>query len=157
MKKLLTFLILLWVVPALAAPPNQIRESVGVCDYAHTSNCIKPNADGSITASTGPPATANYTNKSGAITLGGTAQTLSAINTTRKRIIIENPCTATSQGIATAENLFINFTTAASIAGGNSFELVACGSFDSGSGPVSTELISVIAATTNHKWIAKEQ
>lgn len=156
MKKLLIFL-LLWAAPALADPPNQIRESVGVCDYAHTANCIKPNSDGSITANTGAPAAASYTDKSGAITLGGTAQTLSAINTSRKRIIIENPCTATSQGIATAENLFINFTTAATTAGGNSFELVACGSFDSGSGPVSTELISVIAATTNHKWIAKEQ
>jgi hypothetical protein len=103
------------------------------------------------------PQLASFTDKSGAITAGGTSQTLAAINTVRKRILIVNPCTATSQNIATAESLFINFTSAASPTAGGSVELAPCGSYDSGAGPVTTELIAVNAATTAHKWTAKEQ
>lgn len=103
------------------------------------------------------PNVASFTNRSGNVTVGGTAQTLAIANTSRKRIQIENPCSATTQNIVTAESLFINFTTAASGSAGNSIELVPCGSYDSGSGPVTGELISVVAATTSHRWIAKEQ
>ncbi len=103
------------------------------------------------------PQLASFTDKSGAMTTGGTHQTLAAINAARKRIVIVNPCTATSQNIGTAESLFINFTSAASPTAGGSIELAPCGSYDSGSGPVTTELIDVNAATTAHKFSAKEQ
>lgn len=103
------------------------------------------------------PLQGSFTDRSGSISVGGTSQTLAALNANRKRIVIQNPCTATSQGIGTAENLFLNFTSAATTAGGNSLELQPCGSYDSGFGPVTTEAITVIAATTNHKYVAKEE
>lgn len=102
------------------------------------------------------PSTGTYTNRSSTIATGGTSQTLAAVNATRKQLIIQNPCTAAEQGIATAEDLAINFTSAASVTGGASIILAPCGSYDSGIGPVTTELVTVVAATTAHKFIAKE-
>ena len=99
---------------------------------------------------------ASFTDRSGSITTGGTSQQLAAINANRKRIIIENPASATGQNIATAESLFINFTTAAGVNNGTSIELIPGGTFDSGSGPVSTQAITVNAATIGHVYIAKE-
>lgn len=97
--------------------------------------------------------------KGGAITLGGTAQTLAAVNSSRKGIIIQNPCTATEQGIAVAENLYINFTAAATVStSANVAVLPPCSSFALGlnNGVITTELISVNAATTAHIWYSKE-
>jgi hypothetical protein len=102
------------------------------------------------------PTRGTFTDRSGSITLGNTAQTLAAVNANRNRIMIVNPATAASQGIATSESLFINFTSAAVVNGVGSIELTPGGSFDNAAGPVSTELISVIAATTGHCFTAKE-
>lgn len=89
------------------------------------------------------------TNRSGTITAGGTAQTLAAINAARRYLLVENPCAQT-------ESLWINFTTAA-VTSQPSVEIAPCGSFlMSASNFVSTELISVIATTTSHPFIAKE-
>ena len=101
-----------------------------------------------------PPHT--FTDKSGTIATGGTHQTLAAINASRHRIIIQNPLTATGQGILTAESLFINFTSNAGINNGTSIELVPGAIYDSGVGPPTSELISVNATTTSHAYIAKE-
>lgn len=101
------------------------------------------------------PVLGTTTDKSGTISVGGTSQQLAAANASRRRLIIQNPCSSTTQGIATAESLFINFVSVAA-ATGTSFELTACGSFDMGSGPSSGEIVNVIAATTGHKYIAKE-
>lgn len=100
-----------------------------------------------------------FTDRSGSITTGGTSQTLAGANLARKRIIIQNPCTTGSEGIGSTENLFINFTSAATTAGGNSIELQPCTIWDSGPAPaqVTSEAITVIAATTGHKYVAKEQ
>ncbi len=103
------------------------------------------------------PHLSSMTNRSIALTTGGTSQQIAAANNARKRIIIMNPCTLTSQGIAVAENIFVNFTTAASATAGNSFELQPCGSYDSGQGPVTTEAVNVVAATTGHLIVSKEQ
>lgn len=121
-----------------------------------TTNAVHLIAGSAVIGSIAPQL-ASFTDKSGAITVGGTSQTLAAINAARKRILVTNPCTATSQNIATAESLFINFTSAASPTAGGSIELSPCGSYDSGSSVVTTELIAVNAATTAHKWTAKEQ
>ncbi len=110
-----------------------------------------------VTSSGISPLVGTFTDESGSVTLGGTSQTLAAANTSRKRIIIQNPLDATGQGIATAENLCINFTSAASASAGSSFCLLPGGSYDSEAGPVTSELITVVAATTGHKWAAKEQ
>lgn len=141
--------------PAVAQSPMQVIPGQQTCPGGGAPCTFAPFSP-TTPQPPQPPLQASFTDRSGSITLGGTAQTLAAINTARKRILIENPCTATSQGIATAESLFINFTSAAA-ANSTSIELTSCGSYDSGPGPVTTELISVIAPTTAHKWVAKEQ
>lgn len=137
------------VVCVLLALSGQVRSASDAQDV----NILRM---GGVAVGAGGILVASFTDRSGSISTGGTAQTLAAINTSRKRIIIENPCSLTSQGIAAAESLFINFTSAAA-ANSTSVELAPCGSYDSGSGPVTGELISVLGATTAHKWIAKEQ
>lgn len=84
------------------------------------------------------------------ITLGGTAQTLMASNTARRRLIIENPTNAPA-----GESIFINFGAVAA-ADETSIEITPAGWYDSGSGPVSNQSVSVIAATTGHEIVAKE-
>lgn len=101
------------------------------------------------------PLTGTLTNRSGTITSGGVSQTLAASNASRRYLLIQNPCSASSQGIATAESLFINFTSAAS-ATSASVELAPCGSYTTEAGPVTTELITVLGATTAHAFTAKE-
>ena len=93
----------------------------------------------------------------GAVATGGTSQQLmpSAASLSRRMVLIENPCSATSQGIAAAENLFVNFDgIAASTSNGKSLELAPCGSLLLQ--PVSTGQITVNAATTGHQFFAKE-
>lgn len=98
----------------------------------------------------------SYIDRSGKIATGGTSQKLMDSNGGRRRVIIENPQSATSQGIGTAENLFINFTLPASSTNGGSIELLPGGSYDSDSGPCTVEQINVVAATTGHQYMAKE-
>lgn len=98
------------------------------------------------------PNQGTYTDRSGTITLGGTSQTLMAANASRKRYVIENPSDAPS-----GESLFVNFTGAAdSPTALTSFEILPGGYIDSGAGPVSTQAITVNAASTGHVFIAKE-
>ncbi|MEJ0094579.1 MAG: hypothetical protein WDN46_14440 [Methylocella sp.] len=101
------------------------------------------------------PNVKTLTDRSGAVTTGGTSQTLVASVSARMTIFIENPCTAASQNITTAESLFINFTAAASTTAGGSIELAPCGVYSTGTGPVSTEAITVTATTAGHRWTAK--
>src|SRR6266699_6759087 len=86
-----------------SSPPTASNGAVAPVECDSTGS-VK--ISGSVTATAGVQQ-ASFTDKSGAVTAGGTAQTLSAINSSRKRVIVQNPCTAASQGIATAENLFI--------------------------------------------------
>ncbi len=99
---------------------------------------------------------ATFVNRSSSISVGGTSQTLAASNTNRRRIWIMNPSDAAGQGIATAESLYINFTTAAGVNNGTAIEINPGGWWDSGIGPTTTEAITVNAATTGHVFIAKE-
>lgn len=103
------------------------------------------------------PLAVTPTNDSLSLTTGGTAQTAIAANTTRKGCTVQNPATATDQGIATAENAYVNFTGTAAAAS-TSFELVpgqtiSCAPFGTG---VITAAVSVVAATTGHKLIINE-
>jgi hypothetical protein len=109
-----------------------------------------------VTAPALVPVRGTFTDRSGLIAVGGTSEQLAAANAVRNRIIIENPSTAAGQNIAAAEVLFINFTSAAGINNDTSLELLPGGWWDSGFGPVTTEAITVNAATTNHNYIAKE-
>jgi hypothetical protein len=87
------------------------------------------------------------TDRSGTITAGGTAQTLAAINANRVYLLIQN--------LDPAEDLWFNFTTAAVI-GEPSLKLTAGQAFTMEGSFVSTELVSIKAATTAHPFAAKE-
>lgn len=95
------------------------------------------------------PSNGVLTDRSGTITTGGTAQNAMAANSSRKYLLIRNPTTATAP-------LWFNFTTAAVVTGSPSIRLDPGDSFIMESGFVSTEAISVIAATTGHAFTAKE-
>lgn len=107
---------------------------------------------GTVTAN---PANGAFVNKSGTITLGGTAQNVLAINGARKQFLIQNPYTAAGQGIVAAESLFINFTGVANAAP-PSVEILPGGSFLSDNSPVTTQALSVFAATTGHAFTCWE-
>lgn len=93
------------------------------------------------------PIQGTFTDRSGTITLGGTAQTLAAANTSRHYLIVVND--------DTSETLWINFTTAA-VTSQPSIPIQPRGSYVLENSVISTELVSVIAATTSHAWTAKE-
>jgi len=92
------------------------------------------------------PGRGAVTNRSGTITAGGTAQTLAAVNASRKYLIIQN---------VSAGDLWINFTTTA-IVGQPSVKIGPDASFVMEASFVSTELISIIGATTGQAFAAKE-
>lgn len=128
---------------------NTGTNSVGTVGLNSGSNTI--GAVSSVTASA--------TGKGAAMTTGGTSQTLIASNVARKAFIVQNPCTAAEQGIVTAENLYINLTTASTTnSSANLAVLAPCSSFEMGigAGVVSTEAVTVNAATTAHVILSKE-
>lgn len=93
------------------------------------------------------------------LTTGGVDQTIAAASATRKALVIQNPCSATSQGIAAAENVFVNINAAATVSTNVNFaELAPCQSVTLMISPgyVDQEAIHVIAATTGHVIYAKE-
>lgn len=97
----------------------------------------------------------SLTDRSGTITTGGTKQTLAAANTSRKYLFIENPYALAAGTLNTAESLFINFTTDA-VKSQPSIEIPIGAAFVMEGSYVSTELVSVNAATTGHAFVAKE-
>lgn len=99
-------------------------------------------------------AATSFTDVSGSVIAGGTSQTLNAVNAARAKLIIQNPVSATEQGIATAENLYINFTSAAGATNG-SIILIPGQMFTLSGTLITGELITVNAATTGHKYTAK--
>lgn len=93
------------------------------------------------------PASGGVTDRSGAITVGGTQQTLAAVKLDRKYLLIQN--------VDASEEMWINFTTTA-VADKPSIKIPAGGGFVMEGSYVTSELVSVVAATTGHKWTAKE-
>lgn len=87
------------------------------------------------------------TNRSGTITSGGTAQTLAPIKSGRRYLFIQN--------VDASEDLWFNYTTAA-VVDQPSIRLRPGEAYENPDGFCSSELISVIAATTGHKFVAKE-
>lgn len=99
----------------------------------------------------------SWTDRSISLTTGGTSQTIISSNSSRHGYCINNPVSATEQGISTAEDIAINWTSAASLTSG-SFILPPGASWCEGqAGQVTTETVTVIAATTGHKIPAKER
>ena len=131
--------------------------AIGASAHAQSQTyiCIKTATGCQIVDSTHPiptgPVTVTPTVAGGTLTLasGGAASTLSASTTTARSCLIQNPSTATGQGIATAETIWVNYvTTATAASGGSSFEVVSGGNITT---PQTTLAVSWIAATTGHK------
>ncbi len=93
--------------------------------------------------------------RNGTLKLGGKTQELAPANGSRKYIIVQNPGTAAGQNLSAAESLFIRFGLNAGVNDGTSLEVLpgSCMEFDA---VVSTEAVSVNAATAGHRWIAVE-
>jgi hypothetical protein len=84
---------------------------------------------------------------------GGTDQIQLAANNQRTTVWIENYCSATTQGIGSAESIWVNFGAAAAV--GTGFELSACGSqVFQGNYPV-TQALHIFASTTGHQFACK--
>jgi len=94
------------------------------------------------------PTQGNLTDRSGTITAGTVSQTLAAVNTSRKYLMVQN--------IDASEDLWINFTSDAAVATAGSIQIKAGATFTMEGAFVSTQLVTVIATTTAHKFTAKE-
>lgn len=134
---------------AYAAGTDGIVVTAGLDETDVLLETIKPHlvdVDGRLIARM-QPATGGVTNKSGTIAAGGTKQTLAAVKLNRKYLFIQN--------LDPAEDLWFNFSTDA-VVGQPSVLVPPLGSFVMEGSYVSSELISVIAATTGHAFAAKE-
>ena len=87
------------------------------------------------------------TDHSGVIASGGTQQTAMAANSDRHYLFIQN--------LDASEDLWFDYTMDA-VQDEGAIKLTAGQSYESPAGFVSTERVSVIATTTNHKYTAKE-
>ena len=111
-----------------------------------TSAALDVNIKSGTATTASTPTKGTLTDRSGSITSGTVAQTLAAANATRKYFLFVNQ---------SAGNMWLNFTTTATM-DQPSILIVPTGSLAMEAGFVSTELISVIGATTGQKWMAKE-
>lgn len=139
-------LTLVTAIPALAAAPPAIRESVAVCDPNAPSHCVAPNSSGGTPTSTLPSGVTS-TDASFTVTLGGTYQTVLAASATRKSCTFQNPSTATE---------VVTFkvgtqATAYTISAGQSFSCATT------NGLVVTDAITATAATTSHAVAGNSQ
>lgn len=92
------------------------------------------------------PLLGKFTDRSGTITSGGTAQTVMPVNNHRAYLVIEN---------VSAGDLWVNFTTPA-VQNQPSLKISPNGSYVLESSFVTDELVSIIGATTGQAFTAKE-
>lgn len=130
------------------ALPATIQVQIGVGDASSYTYSVGYSFTGSLEIPYTPysAGVSTLTDGSGTITLGGTAQTLFAALQSRRYLLIIN----NSAGI-----LWINFTTAA-VQASPSIQIPTGGQFVMQNSGVSSELISIIGATTGQSFIAKE-
>lgn len=129
----------LWTINP-APPPGSYQQFYGASQGLQTtlidSSYLVPSLGG---------ASGTFTDRSGTITAGGTAQQLAAANASRRCLIFENLSNA---------DLWLNFTTTAVQA--QPSIRVASGVLMIFDDYVSTELVSVIGGTTGQPFAAKE-
>ena len=144
MNKLLIALAFTFV--SLSAGAEQImRGEISAGSYGN----VKTDSNGYLytTASASPPpAVGTMTDRSGSITLGGTAQVIMASNATRKYLFIQNTSDTT---------MWCNFTTTA-VSSQPSIMIIAGASFVMEGSIISTEAVSCIGSTTGKVFTAKE-
>ena len=99
--------------------------------------------------STSAGSTGTLTDGSGTVTTGGTSQQVFAADPNRHYLFCGNPRGA-------IEDLYINFTSAASTTDGKSIDLGPGGTFWFEDNFISTEAVNVTAAGTGHAFICKE-
>jgi hypothetical protein len=128
--------------------------AVAMC--ANASGQMVPCGLGAPISTTTNPIHETPQNFSGTITTGGQWQVIMPSNANRRAFRIQNPCSATMQAIATAENLFIEFNTVAPVGTIGHFELVPCGMLESGTDIVGTNEVWALGATTGHAFTARE-
>jgi hypothetical protein len=119
--------------------------AAGVLDGGTTVIKLAVDATGRLQITTG--AGGSLTDRSGTVAVGGTQQTLAGINSVRRYLLVQN--------IDDGEDLWINFTTVA-VTDQPSIRLGPGESFTMEGSFVSPQLVSVIAATSGHKFTAKE-
>ena len=135
-------------MPYMRVVMTRSAGSLGAWAFTYSEPIAGGTAAGAVTGTVAiTPSNGTLTNRSGTIATGGTAQQLAAANASRKYLLIENP--------SQTEDLWFNFTTTA-IVGQPSILLRPNGSYVAESSYVSTEAISIIAATTAHPFVAKE-
>lgn len=105
-----------------------------------------PTGGGGTSPSSNNPYLGALTDRSGTITLGGTAQSLMAANLARRYLFVEN---------LSVGDEWINFTVAA-VLSQPSIRLVPGASFVMESSIVSSDALSIIGATTAQAFAAKE-
>ena len=98
----------------------------------------------------------NAADHSGSITQGGSWQLLAASNSIRYAMMIENYCSATTQGLGTAESVFLSVATNMPTNLSGAIEISTCGSYRSDNSIVSTNNVWIYANTTGHLYVAKE-
>lgn len=138
-------LIACMLVATVCSAQSIMRGEITPANYGN----IKTDSSGylyTIATATTAPSTGTLTDRSGTITLGGTAQTIMAANATRKYLLIQNTSDTT---------MWCNFTTAA-VATQPSFNLIPGASFVMEGTAISTEAVSCIGATTAKIFTAKE-
>jgi hypothetical protein len=137
--------------PPFTYPAGQVQPSL---QDVNGERCVNTTG-GSIVTN---PVAVTSTDRGGTLTAGGTAQNAAAANSSRKLFVIQNPCTAAGQNIATAEDLFVAVTGAATVNGaGNFADLPPCGSATlTVNGTAITAAVSVNATTISHRWSATE-
>lgn len=109
--------------------------------------CLNVSIGGSTTVPV-KPGTVTLTDRSGTIGTGGTSQQVMASNASRLFIRIQNPCSEN-------ESLFVNYGAAASGTSASE-EITPCGSVTWDGTSITTQAINVVAATTSHRFVAKE-
>jgi hypothetical protein len=108
---------------------------------------LQHDADGSLYVNIRDTSAATMTDRSGTITLGGTAQVLMAANPARKGFFIQN----NSAGV-----LWLNEMGVTAVLASPSISLAAGASYQSALAGVSPLAISIIGATTAQAFTARE-
>lgn len=93
------------------------------------------------------PSSGGVTDRSGVVTVGGVPQTLAAVKLDRKYLLVQN--------LHASEDLWVNFTVDA-VADKPSVRVAPGAAFIMDGAYVTSEKVTVIAATTGHKFTAKE-
>lgn len=135
-------LVLLAAGSGVQAQQSQgISQHVAVCDPLFPTNCAAPKGGGY------PPLKVSTTDKGGTVTAGGTAQAAIALNASRKYWCVMN-------GPAETETMYVRVNGTASATTGTPLQpgQQAC----TPPGVIDTAAVSVLAATTGHRWYGFE-